>query len=525
MTRPLVVYGFMATGKSTVGRLVAERAGRPFVDLDRAVEERTGASVAELFRQRGEAAFRALEGEELARVLDREDAPVVALGGGALVDRATRLVALDRAVVVVLEASVKEIVRRARAQGGRPLLDVPDPIARVEQLLAQRRDAYLEAHARFPTDSREPDAIAADVIELWMRDPIAVAAGERTYSVEIVRASGAARAAPLLAGATAALLVTDRNVDAHHGEATLRALSAAPCAVSRLVLEPGEEHKRIGSVERIWQAALDAGLDRGSAIVALGGGVASDIAGFAAATWMRGVPWVGLPTTLLAMVDASVGGKTAVDLADAKNCVGAFWQPRGVVCDVSLLDTEPERGFASALSEVVKTALIGDPGLLALLEANAAGVAARDPALISDIVRRCVRVKARIVGLDEREGGLRATLNLGHTVGHALEAHGAYTRLTHGEAVSLGLVAALRIGADLGVTPADLAARVVALLAALRLPHRLDHEPLADAAALIGRDKKRAGDRLRFVVARAAGRVDTLGLGVDQIREAMRRLR
>ncbi len=523
-SRPVVLNGFMATGKSTVGRLVAERLGRPFVDLDRDIEETAGASVSAVFRERGEAAFRALEHDAVERALGRSDAPVVAVGGGALLDRARRLDALDRAVVVVLEASVGEIVQRATAQGGRPLLDVSDPAARVGELLEQRREAYLEAHARIPTDGRAPDAIAAQIAELCARDPIAVAAGERTYNVEVVQGAGAFRAASLLVGATATLMVTDRNVDAHHGDAALRALSAASAAVTRFVLEPGEEHKHIGSVERIWRAALDAGLDRGSVLVALGGGVASDITGFAAATWMRGVPWVCVPTTLLSMVDASVGGKTAVDLADAKNCVGAFWQPRGVVCDVDLLRTEPARGFSSALSEVVKTALIGDPELLSLLETEGARIAARDPALISDIVRRCVRVKARVVGLDERESGVRATLNLGHTIGHALEAHGGYTRLTHGEAVSLGLVAALRIGETLGITPSDLTARVVALLAALGLPHALEGEPLAEAATLVGRDKKRAGARLRFVAARAPGAVETVSLEVERVCEAMRRL-
>jgi len=218
------------------------------------------------------------------------------------------------------------------------------------------------------------------------------------------------------------------------------------------------------------------------------------------------------------MVDASVGGKTGVDLENAKNAVGAFWQPCGVLCDPTLQATEPARGHVSALAEVVKTALIGDPGLLDLLEAQAERMRARDPELVAEIVRRSVRVKARVVGLDERESGPRAMLNLGHTVGHALEAQGGYDRLTHGEAVSLGLVAALRIGEKLGQTSRALSERVIRLLEALGLPTSLSNEPLAQAAELIGHDKKRAGKKLRFVVARDPGRVELVDVDLAELR-------
>jgi shikimate kinase/3-dehydroquinate synthase len=284
-------------------------------------------------------------------------------------------------------------------------------------------------------------------------------------------------------------------------------------------LTPGEEHKHVGSVERIWRAALDASADRSSIFVAFGGGVASDITGFAAATYMRGVPWLCVPTTLLAMVDASVGGKTGVDLQAAKNAAGAFHQPKAVVCDVDLLATESLRGFRSALAEVVKTALIGDADLLDYLEANAAALTQRDPALLVEIVRRSMRVKARIVSLDERESGPRAKLNLGHTIGHALEANAGYSRLSHGEAISLGLVAALRIGVRLGVTPRPLADRVHALLDRIGLPTDLGAENLEQALQLVGHDKKRAGKKLKFVVVRAPESVDTMDIELERVKE------
>jgi shikimate kinase/3-dehydroquinate synthase len=509
----------MATGKSSVGRALAARVNRPFVDLDQRIEARAGKSVTELFAERGEPSFRSLERQELLAVLAESEAraPVVAVGGGALTRREVRLEALDRAVVVTLEASPAEIARRAGSGESRPLLRGPDRVERAIELLALRAPGYAEAHARIPTDGRTVEVVASDALAVWQADGLCVAAGERSYCVEIGSNILAERLPAMVGSPSRLLLVSDANVLRLHGERA-RALLAAQ---SPLVVElsPGEEHKHIGSVERIWRAALEGSLDRRSRLLALGGGVVTDITGFAAATYMRGVPWFGVPSTLLAMVDASVGGKTGVDLLTAKNAVGAFWQPSRVLCDTALLATEPERGFRGALAEVVKTALIGDPALLELLEAAGQQLSERPAELLVEIVRRSIRVKARIVSEDERESGRRAVLNLGHTVGHALEAVSGYSRLTHGEAVSLGLVAALRIGVALGHTSAELAERGEALLTRLGLPTDIGAEPLAACLRLIGHDKKRGGQHLRFVVAKAPGQVDTVDLELSRLQE------
>jgi shikimate kinase/3-dehydroquinate synthase len=319
-------------------------------------------------------------------------------------------------------------------------------------------------------------------------------------------------------------LVSDHNVAKLHVSALEALLSGAKKRVARLDFTPGEQHKNLASIQQALETALAAGLDRKSRFVALGGGVTTDMTGFAAASYLRGVSWVGLPTTLLSMVDASVGGKTGVDLGAAKNAVGAFWQPTSVLCDVDYLKTEPERGYRSGLAEVVKTAIIGDPELFDLLERETAGINARDPELLTDIVRRCIRVKARIVSADPREAGLRAVLNLGHTVGHAVEAQAGFERLTHGEAVSLGLVAALRIGQKLGHTPPELTERTRTLLTQLQLMTAIENEPLAQAAELIGHDKKRAGSKVSFVFARALGDVTIVPLDLAELRELTRQL-
>jgi shikimate kinase/3-dehydroquinate synthase len=518
-----LLNGFMATGKSTVGRLLAEKLERRFIDLDERLSARFGSSIPDFFARAGEPAFRVEEAKELDAVLaeherERGPAPIVALGGGALLARDRRLIALDRAVVVTLQASPAAIAARAGQKSGRPLLDADNVELRTSELLAQRTLAYSEAHGTVTTDGTAPEAVAEAILALWERDPIAVAAGTNSYAVEVGSNLVPDRLPELTRRSSLAVLVTDAHVEPLHARGVRQALGSLTRKDAEVVLEPGERHKQIGSVERIWRAALSAGADRKSCLVGLGGGVVTDITGFAAASFLRGVRWIGLPTTLLAMVDASVGGKTGVDLEQAKNAVGAFWQPSGVLCDVTLEATEPERGYRSALAEVVKTALIGDAALLDRLEQNVTAVRARDPALVEEMVRRSVRVKARVVSFDERESGLRAVLNLGHTYGHALEAQAGFEHLTHGEAVSLGLVAALRAGERLGHTPKALVERVTRLLVELGLPTELDAVALTEAAKLIGLDKKRAGKNIRFVVAREAGRVETVELEVELLR-------
>ena len=515
----------MASGKSSVGKRVSELAGRPFIDLDSRIEARFSAPITRIFSEQGEAAFRAAEREELLAVLDApsDAAPVIAVGGGCLVPRELRLRAMDQAVVASLQVSADEVVERVGEDASRPNL-AGDTRRRAEELLELRATAYAEAHARLETRGASTQDVALKALALWRRDPLGVASGETSYSVDV--GSGVARAQVLAAcePSTAILLISDQNVAPLHAGPLEALFLGAKKRVARLDFTPGEQHKNLASVQQALEAALAAGLDRKSRLVALGGGVTTDMTGFAAASYLRGVSWVGLPTTLLAMVDASVGGKTGVDLGAAKNAVGAFWQPSAVLCDVDYLKTEPVRGYRSALSEVVKTALIGDPDLFELLEREAAGIVARDASLLTDIVRRCIRVKARIVSADPREAGLRAVLNLGHTVGHAVEAQAGFERLTHGEAISLGLVAALRIGQKLGHTPADLADRTRRLLGTLQLMTAIENEPLAEAAELIGHDKKRAGSKVSFVFARAIGDVITAPLDLTELRELTRNL-
>jgi shikimate kinase/3-dehydroquinate synthase len=377
----------------------------------------------------------------------------------------------------------------------------------LDTILAARRESYAEAHATLPTDDAPPAALSQRVLEVWRRPMIAVPLGARTYAVELAAEDGLALGRTVAAHARSAVfVVSDRNVEPLWGDALRASLRANGIeAKATIAVPPGEGEKHLGTVEAVLRALVEAGADRDALVVGHGGGVVTDIAGFCAATLLRGVPWVAAPTTLLGMVDAAVGGKTGVDLGAAKNAVGAFHQPKGVVVDMSRAATESPRGFRSGLAEVVKAASIADAALFEALERQVEALRRRERTAAELAAWGALRVKAAIVGRDEHEAGERAVLNFGHTIGHALEMQGGLGRLTHGEAVALGMIAALRVGERLGVTPRGVVERVVGLLDALGLPTNLDAEDLAAALPAVAFDKKRRGGSIRFVLLRAIG--------------------
>jgi shikimate kinase/3-dehydroquinate synthase len=516
----------MGSGKTVVGRAVAERARVPFFELDDEVERRAGMSIARIFETQGEAAFRTMERAIVNEQLADSTPRVVAVGGGSLMGRSVRLQALERGFVVTLSTSVAELTRRLTGDRKRPMLAGGEREARVAELLEARAAGYAEAHAVIATTGRPIDELADEVLKAAELDAIAVPLGLRTYTVDMVPG----RAGPHLAKTVEALSpsrvvhVTDEVVDRVATSKLGAAFESRPGSL-KVVLRSGERHKTLASVEQILRAAIEAPVDRGAAIVGVGGGVVTDIAGLAAALALRGLRWIAVPTTVLAMVDASVGGKTAVDLGPAKNAVGAFHQPSRVIVDPTFSETESVRAVRSGLAEVVKTALIGDASLYRDLVASGGAerlVGGRDPVATARAIRSSIAVKAGVVGRDEREEGERAHLNLGHTIGHALEAQGGFEALTHGEAVALGLVAALRVGVAMGVTPRDLADEAVRILDRLGLPVNLDAQPLEQALHLVAYDKKRRKGMLRFILVQAPGSVQIAEISATDLPQLLK---
>ena len=502
----LVLTGFMGTGKTAAGRELARRLGRPFVDMDAEIEARAGRSIPEIFAGEGEAAFRRLEAA-LCRELAARQGLVVATGGGALVQQPAhnREILAASGPVVCLQATPDEIRRRVAGGQARPLL-AGDPGESIARLLAERAAAYGAIPLQVDTTGLAVDEVASRVLALAQdyvpeAAEIPVAGEGDGYSIRLGQGL-LPRAGALLREAGAdggAAVVTNPAVLALHGTALLAALRAAGYTPAVCQVPEGEAAKTLDTVRDLYGAFLEAGLDRQGAVLAFGGGVVGDLAGLAAATYLRGVPFVQLPTTLLAMVDSSVGGKVGVDLPQGKNLVGAFKQPALVVADVDVLATLPPAELANGLAETVKAGIIGDPPLFEQIEEHG-------PAPLQWIVYRSVWVKVAVVQVDPYERGMRALLNLGHTFGHALERLSRYT-LPHGAAVAIGLVASARLAARLGAGDPELAPRVAAVLARLGLPTAYRGHRPEEVWEAMGTDKKRRDGRLRFVLPQALGDV------------------
>lgn len=509
----VLLWGPPGSGKTSLGGALAARLGRPFVDLDARVAARTGASIDALFA-RGEAAFRAEERDALAEVLADTTPRVIALGGGTLVDPALRERALREGFVLGLDAAEEVLRDRLAAAGGRPLL-AGDLDARLAALLGARAAAYRVAHAHVRTDRAAPADLAARVASWIPRAiPITVAA-DRAYCVRLDDAALALGEQLATAQPSRAVIVTDATVAPLHADRLVAALvDAGLPALPVSILPAGEAEKTLATTTRLLESLRDLELDRRSLVIGLGGGVVTDQAGLAAALYQRGVRWVAVPTTLMGMVDAAIGGKTATNLGPAKNAVGAFHHPLAVIVDARFSLTESERNVRSGLAEVVKCAVLGDEALFVALEAQPPDL--RDVDRLQELITRSAAIKAHWVEADPAEAGPRARLNLGHTLGHALEAATGFGTLTHGEAVAIGLVAATRVAERVGLAEEGLSRRISALYGRLGLPVSPPPGALQAALELLRLDKKRAGGALQLVLPERLGAVHLVTRSLEE---------
>ena len=509
----------MGAGKSTVASRVGDRLALPVVDLDREIEKRAGKSVSALFATEGEAGFRQRE-RDLALELSRDNV-VMALGGGAVLDTDLRHALIDRGVVVTLTAPVEVLAQRVGHDHGRPLLG-DDPTAALEAIVAARASVYAECHATVDTSAVDTDQAADAIVGVALTDPVLVPLGLRSYRVEIgrgVRCLAGRRSAEL--GPSQVIVVHDGGPERPWPGQVIEYVSDAGLPVMSIAVDGTEATKTVGTVETIWDRALEHGIDRQAALLAVGGGVVGDLSAFAASTLLRGIAFGQIPTTLLSMVDSSVGGKTGFNRAQGKNLVGTFYQPRFVLCDVDTLGTLDDDERTAGMAEVVKSAWLAGPEAVTMLEQDADALRAHDPEATIRAVRMSVRLKAQVVRRDERESGHRMLLNLGHTVGHAIEAAADYQGVRHGEAVSLGMVAAITLSRALGHATQQDRERLVGLLGRLGLPTDVAPHLTAETLSFVGADKKRRGAQIRFVMPSKPGHTVVQALPTQEVTSAL----
>jgi shikimate kinase/3-dehydroquinate synthase len=573
--RRVVLIGFGATGKSAVARALAGRLGWKAVDTDDLIEAATARAIPDIFAEDGEPVFRRLEVTAVREAALESDV-VVATGGGVWLDAANREALADGGFVVGLEARLDTILgRHAAAEQGRPdarpLLAGANPVARIQTLKAERQPFYALSDATIHTDGTPVDEVVDEIVRALERDgkraldsrarlhamtegpgvpstlpttaPLTASLPEEFGDDVAAMVSAGGASYPIYCGwgllsrlpdilervglAGRAFVVSDAAVRSLYGEPIVEALGAAGrsdagrsaggrSAVS-FEVPSGEASKSLAGLERIYEWLAAERAERGDVIIAVGGGVVTDLAGTAAATYLRGMPMVHVPTTLLGMVDASIGGKVAIDLPAGKNLVGAFHQPRAVVADIATLASLPERELRAGYGEVIKHAFIRDAGMLDELERDASALLRlnspdADRSLAVDLIGRNMAIKAAVVSADERESDLRMVLNYGHTIGHALEAVTGYASLLHGEAVAIGLMGAAFIGERMGLIDAATAARHRSILERFGLPTSLEGVSVeagtVDVDAVLEamlRDKKVSGGTIRWVLLDGVG--------------------
>jgi shikimate kinase/3-dehydroquinate synthase len=538
--RPIVLVGLMGSGKTSTGRCLARRLGLEFVDADSEIEWAAGMSISEIFARHGEDYFRDGERRVMARLLS-EGPRVIATGGGAYINDATRARIAAGGLAVWLKADIDVLWRRVKRRSHRPLLRGPDPEGTLRNLMETRYPLYeraditvtsrdgpheavvddimhaLEFNLRF---SPEPPALPETSMTSSIPAPSALAAHRvpvdlpgRAYEILIgpglLAEAGAAIAQ--LAPGSACAIVTDDTVAQHHLATLIASLDAAAIRHKTVTVAPGEASKSYACFEAVCDGIIAGRFERGDLVIAFGGGVVGDLAGFAAASVRRGMRFVQIPTSLLAQVDSSVGGKTGINSTHGKNLIGAFHQPSLVIADTEVLQTLSPREFAAGYAEVLKYALLGDAPLFDWLEARHKEIFIGGPARAEAVARSCT-AKAAVVMRDEHERGERALLNLGHTFGHALERLNHYdgARLVHGEGVAIGMACAFRFSQRLGLCPAADVAKVEAHLRAVGLPTHIGDIPdfAFDVDAIVEamrQDKKVERGSLTFILVKGIG--------------------
>jgi shikimate kinase/3-dehydroquinate synthase len=539
----LIITGFSGTGKSLVAKDVARRLNWDFLDTDDEIVKQTGKPIAEIFHQDGEARFRELERKTIRKACQQRQI-VIAIGGGAIVDPQNYELLAKTGLIVCLEAKPETIYERLFRESAyspetevRPLLANDNPLERIKQLKASRQPYYANVDWTVHTDNLNIDQVAEEVIRAWRllrlahphlnplpsrerklgsqlkaNDDVAclVETATQSYPVfvgyDLLDKLGDKMKKAALSGT--ATVISDENVFSLYGSKVDGILKDAGFAGNSFVVPPGEETKSMDYAIKIYDFLIEQRAERDDIIIALGGGMVGDLAGFVAATFLRGMPWIQVPTSLVAMVDAGIGGKVGVNHPEGKNLIGAFYQPNLVLADCQTLTTLPQRELTSGWAEVIKHGMILDEGFVQFLESNVDRLTKLEPELLTQAIARSAAIKAQVVSQDEKEReGKRTILNYGHTIAHGLEAAAQYKSFLHGEAVAIGMMGAAKLSQRLDLLPSAAVERQQALLQKFGLPTGFSGLDLTEITRAMELDKKTKEKAIRWVLLQDIGKV------------------
>lgn len=553
----IILTGFSGTGKSLVAKDVAQRLGWNSIDTDAEVVKLAGKPIADIFQHDGENRFRQLERQILEKA-SQEEQTVVAVGGGAIVDHQNYELLAQNGLIVCLEAKPETIYRRLfsdAAHGSeteiRPLLADGNPLERISRLKSSRQPYYAKADWTIHTDNLSISEVSEEVVRVWRllrrfvsRNDKEVACSHKGETSSMSPSTSpskregfkpgseidkdiacevktATESYPVFVGwgllsklgdkikqaglSGTVTIISDTNVFSIYGQRVGSVLQDAGLVVNSFVVPPGETSKSIDSAIRIYDFLVEHRVERDDILVALGGGMVGDLAGFVAATFLRGIPWIQVPTSLVAMVDASIGGKVAINHPQGKNLIGAFYQPSFVLTDVQTLISLPQRELTSGWAEVIKHGLVLDEEYFEFLEANVDKLIKLEPNITAQAIARSAAIKAQVVSEDEKERGRRTILNYGHTIAHGLEAATQYGHFLHGEAVSIGMMGAAKLSLRLNLLPMDVVKRQQALLERFGLPICFSKLDLAEVTRAMELDKKIKGRAIRWVLLSSIG--------------------
>lgn len=548
----IFLVGLMGSGKTTVGRALAKKLNKRFIDSDHEIEARTGVSIPVIFEIEGEASFRQREADVI-RDLTAQDNIILATGGGAILNPESRRLLEQRGTVIYLRASIHSILQRTRNDKNRPLLRTADPRKKLEELESQRHPLYQEiAHVVIETGrpnvqhlvqhildklpSHIPDVPQQAVPAMNNSASPKTSALTSNAGIQTLHVNLGERSYPIYIGqhllndtsiltqaiqAKRVVIVTNTVVAPLYLSALQQQLQGIGKTVSAVVLPDGEEHKHWATLMQIFDHLLEQKCDRKTCLIALGGGVIGDMTGFAASAFMRGVPFVQIPTTLLSQVDSSVGGKTGINHPLGKNMIGAFYQPQAVLADTATLNTLPDKELSAGLAEVIKHGAIIDTDFFFWIEKNIQALRAKDPAALAYAVARSCEIKADVVRQDEREGGLRAILNFGHTFGHAIESGMGYGNWLHGEAVGCGMVMAADLSCRLGYLDFVSRTRIKQLVEDAGLPVTAPDLGTERWLDLMEVDKKNEGGQIKFILLKPLGSAHITSAPKDKLLETL----